>query len=158
MAALEGSDPLDHAEKLPVPGSASNFNCAVRTLSRMLHKAEEWKLIRQAHRLKRAREYERQRMARRKNQLLAGAAECGWGKPNPSNRVVATLSATAEPSELADVRQNQPDSEQSSGRGEASLSSFHEHSDAQDNDDHHDHDFDYSSHRHDSYPPRTPRS
>jgi len=27
------------------PGSAANANCALRTLRRMLHKAEEWKVI-----------------------------------------------------------------------------------------------------------------
>jgi integrase len=70
----------DDVEKLPIPGSASNFNCAVRTLSRMLHKAEEWKLIRKAPRLKRAREFERQLRLddEAEKRLLAGAAECGW--------------------------------------------------------------------------------
>ena len=35
----------DLAEQLKFPGSASNANCALRTLRRMLHKAEEWKMI-----------------------------------------------------------------------------------------------------------------
>jgi hypothetical protein len=35
----------DCAEQLKFPGSNANANCALRTLRRMLHKAEEWKLI-----------------------------------------------------------------------------------------------------------------
>ena len=35
----------DRAEKLNFPGSTANANCALRTLRRMLHKAEEWKMI-----------------------------------------------------------------------------------------------------------------
>jgi len=48
----------DDAETLGCSGSSSNLNCALRTLSRMLHKAEEWKLIRRASKLKLAKEYE----------------------------------------------------------------------------------------------------
>ena len=33
----------DCAEQLKFPGSAANANCALRTLRRMLHKAEEWR-------------------------------------------------------------------------------------------------------------------
>lgn len=70
----------DHVEKQSIPGSASNFNCAVRTLSRMLHKAEEWNLIRKAPRLKRVREYERQLRLddETEKKLLVAAAQCGW--------------------------------------------------------------------------------
>ncbi len=42
----------DVAEVLKFSGSSSNANCALRTLRRMLHKAEEWKLIRNAPKLK----------------------------------------------------------------------------------------------------------
>jgi hypothetical protein len=35
----------DFVEQLKFPASASNANCALRTLRRMLHKAEEWKMI-----------------------------------------------------------------------------------------------------------------
>jgi hypothetical protein len=35
----------EDGERLKFPGSAANANCALRTLRRMLHKAEEWKLI-----------------------------------------------------------------------------------------------------------------
>jgi hypothetical protein len=35
----------DDVEGLSLSGSASNANCALRTLRRMLHKAEEWNLI-----------------------------------------------------------------------------------------------------------------
>ena len=35
----------DDIEPLSFSGSSSNLNCALRTLRRMLHKAEEWNLI-----------------------------------------------------------------------------------------------------------------
>lgn len=76
---------LDHisndvAERQAFPGSAANINCALRTLSRMLHKAEEKKLILQAPRLKRVTEYERELTLDEKSEtrLLVGAAQCGW--------------------------------------------------------------------------------
>ena len=37
----------DEVEALRFPGSRSNANNALRTLRRMLHKAKEWKLIRE---------------------------------------------------------------------------------------------------------------
>ncbi len=40
-------------------GAAANTNCALRTLRRMLHKAEEWKLVRQAAKFKLLKEYGR---------------------------------------------------------------------------------------------------
>ena len=42
----------DCAEQLKFPGSAANANCALRTLRRMLHKAEEWKTISHAPKIK----------------------------------------------------------------------------------------------------------
>jgi hypothetical protein len=42
----------DCAEQLRFPGSAANANCALRTLRRMLHKAEEWKMIGHAPKIK----------------------------------------------------------------------------------------------------------
>lgn len=42
----------ENAEKLKFSGSAANANCALRTLRRMLHKAEEWKLIARAPKIK----------------------------------------------------------------------------------------------------------
>jgi hypothetical protein len=42
----------DFAEQLKFPGSAANANCALRTLRRMLHKAEEWKVIGHAPKIK----------------------------------------------------------------------------------------------------------
>jgi len=35
----------DDVEVFNFGGSASNVNCALRTLRRMLHKAEEWNLL-----------------------------------------------------------------------------------------------------------------
>jgi hypothetical protein len=49
----------DIAEMLKFCGSASNANCALRTLRRMLHKAEEWKLIRHTPKLKLKKEHGR---------------------------------------------------------------------------------------------------
>ena len=70
----------DVIETMRFPGSSSNANCALRTLRRMLHKAEEWKLIRHAPKLRLMKEYGRSlrldQEAERK--LLAGAAACNW--------------------------------------------------------------------------------
>src|SRR5262249_21160309 len=49
----------DCAEQLKFPGSAANANCALRTLRRMLHKAEEWKLIGHAPKIKMMKEHGR---------------------------------------------------------------------------------------------------
>jgi hypothetical protein len=49
----------DCAEQLTFPGSAANANCALRTLRRMLHKAEEWKMIGHAPRIKLMKEHGR---------------------------------------------------------------------------------------------------
>jgi hypothetical protein len=42
----------DCADQLKFPGSAANVNCALRTLRRMLHKAEEWQVIGQLQKSK----------------------------------------------------------------------------------------------------------
>jgi site-specific recombinase XerD len=70
----------DDVEELKLPGSSSNVNCALRTLRRILHKAEEWKLIRRAPKLKLAKEYERELRLddESERKLLAAAAESGW--------------------------------------------------------------------------------
>jgi integrase len=70
----------DEAVAVRFPGRAANRNRAIRTLSRMLHKAEGWKLIRQAPKLKRAQEQERSlRLDEATEQkLLDGAACCNW--------------------------------------------------------------------------------
>lgn len=47
----------DCAEQLRFPGSAPNANCALRTLRRMLHKAEEWKMIGHAPKIKLMKEH-----------------------------------------------------------------------------------------------------
>jgi len=74
----------DVVETLQFSSASSNANCALRTLRRMLHKAEEWKLIRQAPKIKLMKEYGRSLRlddeAERK--LLAGAAACNWRKPS----------------------------------------------------------------------------
>ena len=49
----------DCAEQLKFPGSAANANCALRTLRRMLHKAEEWKMINHAPKVKLMKEHGR---------------------------------------------------------------------------------------------------
>src|SRR6266700_5841667 len=68
----------DCAEQLKFPGSAANANCALRTLRRMLHKAEEWKMIGHSPKIKLMKEHGRHLRlddgAERK--LLAGASTC----------------------------------------------------------------------------------
>lgn len=70
----------DCAEQLRFPGSAANANCALRTLRRMLHKAEEWKMIGHAPRIKMMKEHGRHLRlddeAERK--LLEGAKARTW--------------------------------------------------------------------------------
>ena len=70
----------DFAEQLKFPGSAANANCALRTLRRMLHKAEEWKMIGHAPKIKMMKEHGRHLRlddeAERK--LLEGAQACTW--------------------------------------------------------------------------------
>ena len=70
----------DCAEQLKFPGSAANTNCALRTLRRMLHKAEEWKTIGHAPKIKMMKEHGRHLRlndeAERK--LLQGAQVCTW--------------------------------------------------------------------------------
>jgi len=70
----------DFAEQLKFPGSAANANCALRTLRRMLHKAEEWKMIGHAPKIKMMKEHGRHLRlddeAERK--LITGALACSW--------------------------------------------------------------------------------
>jgi integrase len=72
----------DHVESLKFPASPANTNCALRTLRRMLHKAEEWKLIARAPKMKLMKEHGRSLRlddeAERK--LLAAADACNWRK------------------------------------------------------------------------------
>jgi hypothetical protein len=49
----------DGIETLGFPGSSSNANCALRTLRRMLHKAEEGKMIGRAPKIKLMKEHGR---------------------------------------------------------------------------------------------------
>ena len=49
----------DHVESLEFHGSPANTNCALRTLRRMLHKAEEWKLITRGPKMKLLKEHGR---------------------------------------------------------------------------------------------------
>src|SRR5262249_10663337 len=70
----------DQVEALRFQESPSNANCALRTLRRMLHKAEAWKLISKVPKFKLVKEYGRSITlddeAERK--LLAAAATLGW--------------------------------------------------------------------------------
>jgi integrase len=72
----------DVTDRLSFPGSASNANCALRTLRRMLHKAEEWKLIRHAPKMKLLKEYGRSLRLDEETEkkLLEGAARCEWSR------------------------------------------------------------------------------
>jgi hypothetical protein len=46
-------------DKVDFAGAAANANCALRTLRHMLHKAEEWRLVRSAAKIKLFKEYGR---------------------------------------------------------------------------------------------------
>ncbi len=52
----------DEAERLAFPGGPSNHNNALRTLRRMLGKAEEWNVIRAAPKIKLLQEHARERV------------------------------------------------------------------------------------------------
>lgn len=72
----------DHVESLKFHGSPANTNCALRTVRRMLNKAEEWKLIARAPKMQLMKEHGRSLRlddeAERK--LLAAADACKWRK------------------------------------------------------------------------------
>lgn len=72
----------DVTERVNFSGSPSNANCALRTLRRMLHKAEEWKLIRHAPKVKLMKEYGRSLRLDEdaEKKLLDGAAACDWNQ------------------------------------------------------------------------------
>jgi integrase len=72
----------DDVETLRFPDSPSNANCALRTLRRMLHKAEEWKLIYRVPKFKLLKERGRSLRldADAEARLIAAAAACGWRK------------------------------------------------------------------------------
>jgi integrase len=70
----------DCAEQLEFPGSAANANCALRTLRRVLHKAEEWKVIGHAPKIKMMKEHGRHLRLDddAEKKLIAGASACKW--------------------------------------------------------------------------------
>ena len=70
----------DCAEQLKFPGSAANANCALRTLRRMLHKAEEWKVIGRAPKIKMMKEHGRHLRLddEAERNLMTGASACNW--------------------------------------------------------------------------------
>ena len=72
----------DCAEQLKFPGSAANANCALRTLRRMLHKAEEWEMIGHAPKIRMMKEHGRHLRLDddAERRLLEGAKACRWRK------------------------------------------------------------------------------
>lgn len=72
----------DCVDRRKFPASAANANCALRTLRRMLHKAEEWKLISRAPKIKLMKEYGRSLRldVDTERKLLAAALGCKWRK------------------------------------------------------------------------------
>jgi integrase len=70
----------DFAEQLKFSGSAANANCALRTLRRILHKAEEWKMIAHAPKIKLMKEYGRHLRLddEAERRLLEGTRACTW--------------------------------------------------------------------------------
>ena len=67
-------------DQIKFPGSASNANCALRTLRRMLRQAEIKQLLRKAPKVKLAKEFEREQRLDEQSEkkLLEAAAKCGW--------------------------------------------------------------------------------
>ena len=70
----------DDIERLKFPGSAGNVNCALRTLRRMLHKAEERKLIARAPKIKLMKKHGRDvRLdADAEEKLVQASLRCKW--------------------------------------------------------------------------------
>jgi site-specific recombinase XerD len=69
----------DCIDRLKFSGSSANANCALRTLRRMLHKAEEWKLIGRAPKVKLLREHGRSlRLDEEAEKKLLAAADYKW--------------------------------------------------------------------------------
>jgi site-specific recombinase XerD len=66
----------EDVDKVKFAGTAANTNCALRTLRRMLHKAEEWKLVRSAAKIKLLKEHGRTlRLDGQAEEKLLSAAE-----------------------------------------------------------------------------------
>jgi len=74
----------DDVEALSLSGSASNANCALRTLRRMLHKAEEWNLIAKVPKFKLLTEHGRRLRLDddAEQKLLVAASTCHWTTGN----------------------------------------------------------------------------
>ncbi len=72
----------DFVDRLTFPASTANANCALRTLRRMLHKAEEWKLISRAPKIKPMKEHGRSLRLddAAEGKLLVAACGCNWRK------------------------------------------------------------------------------
>lgn len=70
----------DDISALRFPASASNANCGLRTLRRMFHKAEEWKLLFRAPKFRLVKEHGRSLAldATMEAKLITAAALCGW--------------------------------------------------------------------------------
>jgi len=71
----------EDAERLKFSGSAANTNCALRTLRRMLHKAEELKLIARAPTIRLMKEHGRRSLRLdddAEEKLLAASTRCTW--------------------------------------------------------------------------------
>lgn len=70
----------DCAEQLKFPGSAANANCALRTLRRMVHKAEEWNVVSHAPKIKMMKEHGRYLRLDddAERNLTKGALDCNW--------------------------------------------------------------------------------
>jgi integrase len=74
----------DDVQALNFSGSASNANCALRTLRRMLHKAEEWNLIARVPKFKLRVEHGRRLRldGESERKLLVAATACKWSACN----------------------------------------------------------------------------
>ena len=127
----------DDVEGLSFSGTASNTNCALRTLRRMLHKAEEWNLLGKVPKFKLLREHGRRLRLDddAEQRLLVAASACSWKSSNFElfRDVIIMARDTAMPNqrELYCMRTEnldwnnriifEPDSKTADGRGEGWL-------------------------------------
>jgi site-specific recombinase XerD len=70
----------EDAERLRFPGSAANANCGLRTLRRMFHKAEEWRLMARSPKIKLMKDHLRSLRLDddAEEKLLAASTRCNW--------------------------------------------------------------------------------
>ena len=93
----------DVADAMKFPGSVFNANTALRTLRRMLHKAREWKKLREVPKIKLFEEYRRERMLEPEEEVKM----LGVAAQPLKDVLIAILDAGMRPSEVFAMRWEQ---------------------------------------------------